>query len=201
MTSLRIGGLVPFTAIDYPGHLSAVIFCQGCPWRCAYCHNRHLLPARGDDEIAWEDVLALLARRRGLLDAVVFSGGEPTLQRALGGAIRAVRAMGFRIGLHTAGCYPRRLAEVLPLVDWVGLDVKAPWDGYARVTGSRTSGARARESLALVLASGVSYTVRTTVEASVLTRERLDALSAELAACGVRGHVLQPVRPRNPAIP
>ena len=85
---LRVGGLVPLSTTDYPDHLSAVVFCQGCPWRCAYCHNPHLLPRRSDSEIAWPDVLAFLDRRRGLLDAVVFSGGEPTLQRALPDAMR-----------------------------------------------------------------------------------------------------------------
>ncbi|HEX6005079.1 MAG TPA: radical SAM protein, partial [Burkholderiales bacterium] len=78
-----MGGLVALSTTDYPDHLAAVVFGQGCPWRCGYCHNPHLLPKRGVARIAWRDVLAFLERRRGLLDAVVFSGGEPTLQAAL----------------------------------------------------------------------------------------------------------------------
>ncbi|MBI3069525.1 MAG: 4Fe-4S cluster-binding domain-containing protein, partial [Betaproteobacteria bacterium] len=74
---LRVGGLVPLTTTDYPGRLAAVVFCQGCPWRCGYCHNPHLLPARRTAPIAWHAVRDFLERRRGLLDAVVFSGGEP----------------------------------------------------------------------------------------------------------------------------
>ena len=78
---LRVGGLTPLSTTDYPGELAAVVFCQGCPWRCGYCHNPHLLSVRGASEIAWVDVLAFLRRRQGLLDAVVFSGGECFLLR------------------------------------------------------------------------------------------------------------------------
>ena len=183
-TTLRIGGLTPFSATDYPDHLSAVVFCQGCPWRCGYCHNAHLQPAHGESGIAWAEVLAFLERRRGLLDAVVFSGGEPTLQSGLAQAMREVKAMGYKAGLHTAGIYPRRLAEVLPLADWVGMDVKATFDAYERVTQTPGSALRARESLALVLASGVAHQLRTTVDASVLGAAEVDAIAAMLAARG-----------------
>ena len=140
---LRIGGFVPFTATDYPDHLAAVVFCQGCPWRCVYCHNPHLLPARGEAQHPWVSIAAFLETRRGLLDAVVFSGGEPTFQDALPAAMRSVRDMGFKVGLHTAGIYPRKLAAVLPLVDWIGIDVKAPFESYERVTGVSKSGCAA----------------------------------------------------------
>jgi len=127
---LEIGGLLPFTTIDYPGKLAAVIFCQGCPWRCGYCHNQHLIPAMSGAAVHWPEIVALLRNRCGLLDAVVFSGGEPTMQAGLPGAISAVRVMGFKVGLHTAGPYPDRLGECLPHLDWVGMDLKAPFDEY-----------------------------------------------------------------------
>ena len=123
--SLRVGGLTRFTSIDYPGKLSAVVFVQGCPWRCGYCHNPQL---QSRDEAAgpsWSEVMAWLPRRVGLIDAVVFSGGEPTLDPALGAAMDEVRALGLAVGLHSAGIYPRRLRELLPRLDWIGLDVKA----------------------------------------------------------------------------
>jgi len=196
--ALRVGGLVPLTTTDYPGRLAAVVFCQGCPWRCRYCHNPHLLPARGVTEIAWGDVLSFLERRRGLLDAVVFSGGEPTAQPAIVAAARAVRAMGFRIGLHTAGMYPRRLARLLPLVDWVGIDVKAPFESYPGTTGAAHSGAAARDSLRLILASGVDYECRTTVHPGLMNADAVTRLAAALAALGVNHYVLQECRePRN----
>ena len=124
--SLQVGGLTPFTSIDYPGQLAAVVFVQGCPWRCGYCHNPHLQPRGQPAGPRWGEVLAFLRQRAGLLDAVVFSGGEPTLDPALPQAIAEVRALGFKVGLHSAGIYPQRLQAVLPLVDWVGLDIKAP---------------------------------------------------------------------------
>ena len=123
---MRVGGFVPFTSTDYPGALAAVVFCQGCPWRCGYCHNPHLVPARGEGERGFDGILEWLENRRGLLDAVVFSGGEPTAQAALDEAMDAVRARGFKIGLHTGGAYPRRLAALFRHVDWIGFDVKAP---------------------------------------------------------------------------
>ncbi|MCU7809345.1 MAG: anaerobic ribonucleoside-triphosphate reductase activating protein, partial [Candidatus Thiodiazotropha sp. (ex Semelilucina semeliformis)] len=101
LSPLKVGGLVPMTTVDYPGCLSAVIFCQGCPLRCRYCHNSDLLPREAEATIPWREILDFLKRRQGLLDAVVFSGGEPTQQRALPDAIAEVSAMGFKIGLHT----------------------------------------------------------------------------------------------------
>jgi len=160
---LRVGGLTRLSAADYPGKLAAVVFCQGCAWRCGYCHNPELRPARGAHEIPWAEVVSFLERRRGLLDAVVFSGGEPTQQRGLRDAIQAVKRMGFLVGLHTAGIVPRRLAEVLPLVDWLALDAKAPFADHEAVTGVRGSGARARRSRELIQASGVAAEFHTIV--------------------------------------
>jgi pyruvate formate lyase activating enzyme len=80
---LKVGGFVPLSTTDFPGQLASVVFCQGCPWRCAYCHNPHLQPAPGEALLDWRWIIARLERRRGLIDAVVFSGGEPTAQGAL----------------------------------------------------------------------------------------------------------------------
>ena len=113
--SLAVAGLVPLSTVDWPGKLAAVVFLQGCPWDCGYCQNPDLRDCTTAGTVTWEDVLALLRRRRGLLDGVVFSGGEATRQRALIPAIREVRELGFAVGLHTAGAYPARLADLLPL--------------------------------------------------------------------------------------
>jgi pyruvate formate lyase activating enzyme len=192
---LRVGGFVPFSSTDCPGALAAVVFCQGCPWRCGYCHNPHLVPAHGDDERDFVRLVEWLAQRRGLLDAVVFSGGEPTAQSALPDAIAAVRELGFAIGLHTGGAYPRRLAEVLRDVDWIGLDVKAPFAEYATVTGIAGSGRAALASLDLVLAAGVAHEVRTTVHPALTPPATMERLAGELAARGVERWVLQRFRP------
>jgi len=194
---LCVGGLTPLTTIDFPGRLAAVVFCQGCPWRCGYCHNPHLLPPAERHGPAWEEVRAFLGRRRGLLDAVVFSGGEPTAQRALAAAVAQVKALGFQVGLHTAGVYPQRLAPVLADLDWIGLDAKGPIERYAAITGVRGAGGRFRRSLELVVGSGVDYEVRTTLYEGA-TPEELLGLGHWLAEHGVRRYVWQIRRAGDP---
>ena len=194
MTDLKVGGLARLSNCDWPGELVATIFCQGCPWDCPYCHNQHLRPTWESPAMAWTDVLAFLGKRRRLLDGVVFSGGEPTLQAALPDAIHAVRAMGFRIGLHTAGPFPERLAALLPSVDWVGLDVKASFDDYERITGVPGSGDKALASLRHLLDSGVAYEVRTTVHPGLLSRIDLLDLMEQLSSLGVKRYVAQAFR-------
>lgn len=191
MTSLRVGGLTPLTSIDFPGRLATVVFCQGCPWRCGYCHNPHLIPVGGRPTRTWGEVLAFLAQRRGLLDGVVFSGGEPTLQAALPHAMRDVRQLGFEVALHTAGMYPDRLAAVLPLVNWIGFDIKAPLHRYDAVTGTPGSADRAMSSLDRLVASGVAYECRTTWDPGLFDEADLMALLDMLVAKGVQHWSLQ----------
>lgn len=189
--SLRVGGLVPLTSIDYPGELAAVVFTQGCPWRCVYCHNPELLPARGETEIPWGQIVEFLDSRRGLLDAVVFSGGEPTSQPALPRAIEQVRAMGFKVGLHSAGSYPRKLEKLLPLLDWIGLDVKARKAGYDLITRARDSGEAAWRSAERVLASGIDHQFRITAHPSWLDDSDAQWIGDRLRAMGATSVVIQ----------
>ena len=95
LESPQIGGLIPLTTIDFPEHLSAVIFCQGCSWRCGYCHNPHLIPRNVETDISWHDIQRFLKKRQNFLDGVVFSGGEPLLQRQLPEMVSEVVDMGF----------------------------------------------------------------------------------------------------------
>ena len=194
---LNVGGFTPFTATDYPGRLAAVVFVQGCAWRCAYCHNPHLQPRPVRSALDWGDILVTLERRRGLLDAVVFSGGEPTTDPCLPDAMRAVRALGFEVGLHTACIYPERLRAVLPLTDWVGFDIKAPFDDYASVTGVPGSGTVARACVEAIIASGVPSECRTTVHPDLLSPQALLRMAGELAALGVAHYVIQQFRPQG----
>ena len=159
---LRLGGLTPLTTIDFPGRLAAVLYCQGCPWRCTYCHNTELLDAATPPALPWPDALAFLHRRRGLLDGVVFSGGEPTLQAALADALAAVRALGMQTALHTAGMYPQRLAALLPQLDWVGLDIKAPAHRHDAIAATPGSAGRPRQALRALADSGIDFECRTT---------------------------------------
>lgn len=200
---LRIAGLTKLSTVDWPDRLVATLFLQGCPWDCFYCHNPALIDPRAECALGWAEVEEFLRRRVGLLDGVVFSGGEPTMQRALGPAMQAVRDLGFSVGLHTGGAHPLALARVLPLVDWVGLDIKATEAGYETVTGRVASGERAWRSLEFVLAHHalrestsrrLAYEVRTTVHSSAIDEEDLARLGCRLADSGVQTWALQRFR-------
>jgi pyruvate formate lyase activating enzyme len=198
--ALRCGGFVPFSSVDWPGRLAAVVFVQGCPWRCAYCHNPHLQPRDTSSAAAptWAGLRAWLQRRHGLLDGLVFSGGEPTLDPAIVAAAAEVKSAGFAVGLHTAGLYPARLQALLPHLDWVGLDVKAPLDDdrlHDRITGRAGSADPVRASLALLQRSGIAYECRTTAHPALLDAEALSALADGLAGMGTQRWALQIARP------
>ena len=198
---LKVGGFVPLSTTDFPGKLAAVVFGQGCPWRCAYCHNPHLQPARGEASLDWQSIIARLERRRGLIDAVVFSGGEPTAQAALPYALQEVRGMGFGVGLHTAGMYPRRLKRLLPYIDWIGFDVKTVFADYATVTGADGGALSVINSLQAVVESGANCEFRTTVHPHLIPPHSLMSLAQALADLGVRRYVLQEFRNEGCADP
>ncbi|OAP87065.1 hypothetical protein A4H34_03280 [Peptidiphaga gingivicola] len=198
---MAIAGLVPLSTVDWPGKLAAVVFLQGCPLACPYCQNEAILDPKVPGAVPWSQVEALLARRAGLLDGVVLTGGEALRQAGVVDAARRVREMGFGVGLHTAGAYPRALAKILPHTDWVGIDVKAMPDDYAAATGFG-AGAKAWQSLDAVLEASaeradvgpLDYEVRTTVYPGAPATERFEELLGELRARGVRNFALQEAR-------
>lgn len=191
--SLVVGGFVPFSTVDYPDHLAAVVFCQGCPWRCLYCHNRHLLSGNIAGTVDWGATINWLSTRKNRLEAVVLSGGEPLLQSYLPQAVKEIKALGFKVALHTAGGYLARFEEILPCLDWVGFDVKGPFTHYQNVTGV-ANGALARRSLIRLIKSGVAHEIRCTVDERVLKIEDAHSLASDLAALGVSSLVLQQMR-------
>ncbi|MFQ5564497.1 MAG: anaerobic ribonucleoside-triphosphate reductase activating protein [Parvularculaceae bacterium] len=191
---IRIGGVARFSSIDYPGRLSAVLFCQGCPLKCPYCHNDHLQPVRACGELLrWDGVLDFLMERKGLLDAVVFSGGEPLMQKRLPAAVQDVKSMGYAVALHTAGVSPGRLEACLPYLDWVAFDVKAPFWNYG-VVGSERAGRAVHDALTALLGSGVSYETRMTVFPPDMGRDAVDWACAVLPGMGVERFVIQRAR-------
>lgn len=194
MSTLRIGGFTPLTTTDYPGAIAAVVFLQGCPWRCSYCHNPHLIPATAPTSITWTDITGFMKKRQGLLDALVFSGGEPTLQSGLALAIDEIHQLGFKVGLHTAGMYPERLQQILPLLDWVGMDIKAPFAQYEKITGVPNSGENARISARLLIKSGVAHEFRTTWHPQLLDYSDMEKLTRELESMGATHYVFQEFR-------
>lgn len=163
---MRIGGLQKVSLIDFPGKIAAVVFTQGCPWRCGYCHNPSLvLPEQFGQTIDEAEVLAYLQSRIGKLEGVVISGGEPTLQPDLGEFVAKVAAMGYAIKLDTNGIYPERLAKLLESknIHYIAMDIKAGWDNYSAVVGVSCDVDAIKKSMALIRVSGVAYEWRTTV--------------------------------------
>jgi pyruvate formate lyase activating enzyme len=194
---LKIGGLTALTSIDYPDELSAVVFCQGCPWRCRYCHNRELVKRNRTSGFQWKEILKRLELRCGFLDAVVFSGGEPTLQVGILDAVNDIKSLGFKAGLHTAGCYPDRLEKLLPSLDWVGFDIKANAEDYAQLTGVPGSGERAWQSLQLLVNSNANFEVRITVHGELLATNKLLSLLQSLGKMKIKNLALQHCRSGN----
>ena len=190
---LRVGGFEPLTTVEWPGRLSAVVFLQGCPWKCRYCHNAELTPLTAAGMTSWANTLAQIETRRGFIDAVIFSGGEPTYQSSLPAAIREVAAMGFEVALHSNGFSPDALQAVLDTdeVDFVAMDVKAPFDEYELVTQVPSSGRSARESVPVVLQSGLDHEFRTTYHPALLTHDHLRTIARELADLGATRWVVQ----------
>lgn len=191
---LEIAGFEPFSACDWPQKLSAVVFLQGCPWQCGYCHNVDIIDPTKPGVVSWETVRDHLATRMGLLDGVVFSGGEPTRQHALVAAVREVKEMGFEVGLHTGGAYPKRLEQLLDHLDWVGLDIKAPSAKYRAITGVAPDNHQPMKSLKLLLDAGIDVQVRTTLDPLVLDEDDIIAIRDEVLALGVTDYVVQRVR-------
>lgn len=167
--SLVVAGLTPMTTLDFPDRLACVVFTQGCPLRCGYCHNPQMLPTKlpttepSGQTPNWQTIEAFLTSRRGLLEAVVFSGGEPTSQAALLPAVIQTQQLGFKVGLHTSGVNPSRLEKLLPYLDWVGLDIKAEPADYQRITGRPGVAKKAEKSLQLIQTTACDYQVRTTL--------------------------------------
>ena len=184
---MKIGGFLPFTTIDFPNHLSAVVFFSGCPWKCRYCHNTHLK----EERYIWKDLLKKLNDRKKFLDAVVFSGGEPLLQEKLMNAIQDVKDLGFLAGLHTSGAYPDRLEKILPFLDWVGMDIKADFDDYEKITKVKDSGKKAFLSSKLILNSKKAYEFRTTIHSFLLSNIEIKKVAKTLSNMGAENYFLQ----------
>ena len=177
---MYIGGLQKLAMVDYPGKLAATVFTGGCNLRCPFCHNA-LLVTRLRETPALEEkaVLDFLASRRGLLDGVVLSGGEPLLQPGAADFLAKVREMGFSVKLDTNGCYPKALADILDrgLVDYVAMDIKNSPEKYPETVGiPGFDTASVEESIRLLTDSKADHEFRTTLVREFHTAEDLTAI-------------------------
>jgi len=177
---MKIGGLVKFTLIDFPGKPAAIVFTQGCNFRCRYCHNPELVyPHLFESSMPEEEVWAFLKRRQGTLEGVVVSGGEPTLQEDLVRFMGDLKALGYKTKLDTNGTRPEVLRELIDkkLVDYIAMDLKAPFEKYVNITGVEANSAVLQQSMDLIRQSGLGYQFRTTYDKDVLTDDDIATLS------------------------
>ncbi len=193
---MKIGGLQKLSLIDYPEKISAVIFTQGCNFRCPYCHNPQLVGVKLHQPcLEAKDLVRFVEIRRGGLDAVVITGGEPSLQEDLIPFIMDIRKLGFAVKLDTNGSRPRVLERLLRdgLVDFIAMDVKAPFEKYPDVVRAPLEKDNLRESIRLVIGAKIPHEFRTTAAASLLMPEDILTIAREIG--GAKRYTLQRFQP------
>lgn len=170
---MKIGGLQKVSLIDYPGKICAIVFTQGCNFRCPYCHNPELV----DPNLFWEcesedALMSFLEKRKGKLDAVSITGGEPTIQQDLIAFMKRLKDIGYFVKIDTNGSNPEVINSIIDenLVDYIAMDIKAPFKKYEELTQSQVDKNKIRKSIALIMASGIPYEFRTTVLKSKLSK-------------------------------
>jgi len=169
--SVSIGGFQKSSLIDYPEKISAIIFTQGCNFRCPYCHNPELILGTSNSFMDESTVLNFLASRQGKLDGVVITGGEPTLHKSLPEFIKQIKDLDFLIKLDTNGSNPAMLQELLNknLIDYVAMDIKAPIEKYVTIAGDKVNTENILKSIEILKKSGIEHEYRTTVVKSLLS--------------------------------
>lgn len=198
--SLRCSGVQTFTLLDFPGSIACIAFLPGCNFRCGYCHNpEFVLPERlKETEQSWIDeqsFLAFLDQRRGKLDGVVISGGEPTLHAGLTDFIREICARGFKVKLDTNGSRPEVIGPLLEegLLDYVAMDVKTSLERYPELVGPCVRPEAIRESIALIRERAPDYEFRTTLLRECHDQETIGKICVLVQ--GAKRYRLQTYRP------
>lgn len=193
---MEIHGLNKTTLLDYPGHVAATVFTGGCNFRCPFCHNGDLvLRPESQPALPEEEVLAFLKKRKGVLEGVCITGGEPALQPDLPDFIGRVREMGFLVKLDTNGYMPEVLEGLLErgLLDYAAMDVKASPENYGRAAGCPgLDFGRIRRSISALKSCGIPYEFRTTVVRGLHTVSEFDSIGRLLE--GARAYYLQAFR-------
>lgn len=189
---MKIHGLQKMTLLDFPGRVACTVFLGGCDFRCPFCHNFELVDGTAQPLMDEEELLSFLSKRTGLLDGVAFTGGEPCLHAGLPALLEKIRSMGFATKLDTNGYHPERLREILDrrLVDYVAMDIKNSPAKYAATCCLDTVDLdKIRQSIALLMNSGVDYEFRTTVVSEFHESSDFEAIAPMIA--GARRYFLQ----------
>ena len=176
---MKIGGLQKVSLTDYQGKISDIVFTQGCNFSCPYCHNPELVdPGLYQECLQEEEFFSYLEKRKGKIEAVTITGGEPTIQNDLIPFIMRVKAMERLIKIDTNGSKPEVLEELIRrnLVDYLAMDIKAPLEKYAAITRTPVNGKAIRQSIMLIMNSGIDYEFRTTIVKSQIKEADLLAI-------------------------
>ena len=187
-----INGLQKSTLIDFPKKIASIVFSQGCNFRCGYCHNPELLSLNiPKTQISTEEVLSFLKTRKGKLDGVVVTGGEPTLQAGLYDFIKEIKSMGFLVKLDSNGSNPKILEKLIRdnLLDYIAMDIKAPLEKYSEITNVKINTENIKKSIKLIMNSGIDYEFRTTVVKSQLSFDDFENIGKLLT--GAKRYYLQ----------
>lgn len=163
---MKICGIQKVTLLDFPGHVACTIFLGGCNFNCPYCHNSSLIRSNLADEVLTiEELYEYLNRRKGLLDGVAITGGEPLLHNEIVDLIKSIKDLGYKIKLDTNGSFPEKLKHLLDekLVDYVAMDIKNTLEKYPLTIGCNTDISKVKESIKILMNSDIEYEFRTTV--------------------------------------
>ncbi len=180
---MKIGGFQPFSLSDYPGCVSAIIFTQGCNFRCPYCHNPSLvLPELFTTPIPEDYIISFLTERQGKLDGVVITGGEPTIQPDLIPFIQKIKNLGYKVKLDTNGSNPKVIETLIQqnLIDYFALDIKAPWEKYPQLTGKNINIENIKNTLSILLQSAIPCDFRFTFVKPLLSEDDLKQIQSYL---------------------
>ena len=191
-----IAGIQAMTTIDFPEKLAAVLFLQGCPWNCRYCHNPELQGKPSTSQTSWDKVDKFVTGRVDFLEGIVISGGEPTMHRALPDLLSWLRSFGYKTALHTNGFYSSMLRRVLmsDLVDYIAMDIKGPPASYDRIAGVKDCSIEVARSIELITASDIDYEFRTTYHPDILSEDELMDTIHAVSSVGAKRYYLQQFR-------
>ena len=176
---MKISGLQKLTLLDYPGKMACTVFTHGCNFRCGFCHNALLVTEENSDIISEDEFFTFLKKRQGILEGVCISGGEPTLQTDLREFITKVRSLGYAVKLDTNGTNPRLLKSLIEenLLDYVAMDIKHSPDKYDIICSCQVDMDAIRDSVSIMIDSGIDHEFRTTTVREYHTAEDFDAIA------------------------
>ena len=178
--SIQISGLNKTSLLDYPKKISSIIFTQGCNFKCGYCHNPHLncCIEKSIYDYDVQDFFEFLKKRKGKIDAVVISGGEPCLQIDLIPFIKEIKKIGYFVKLDTNGTYPNKIKYLLEnnLIDYIAMDIKAPLEKYSNITNTNVDTEKISKSIFLIKNSNINYEFRITILKKQLHYEDFDKI-------------------------